>query len=176
MKRILINKGMLTLLLLSMVFSTGIFAQTASDYRAAAERGDKVAQYNLGVCYANGYGVSKDDAQAVNWYRKAAEQGDAMAQSNLGVCYANGYGVSKDYTQAVNWYRKAAEQGLAIAQYNLGNRYKNGEGVEKDANTALYWYEKSVNNKDADGLWVYEAKDFIKELKAAGYSSSSRLK
>jgi hypothetical protein len=38
----------------------------------------------------------------------------------------------------------------------------------------LYWYENAVSNKDADGLWVYKAKDAIKELKAAGYSSSSR--
>ena len=30
------------------------------------------AQYNLGVCYRDGTGVEKDDAEAVKWYRRAA--------------------------------------------------------------------------------------------------------
>ena len=33
------------------------------------------AQFNLGVMYANGRGVLKDEAEAVRWYRLAAEQG-----------------------------------------------------------------------------------------------------
>ncbi len=44
-----------------------------------------MAQYNLGVMYANGQGVPKDEKQAVVWYRKAAEQGYADAQHNLGL-------------------------------------------------------------------------------------------
>ena len=57
-------------------------------YRLAAEQGDASAQYNLGVMYAKGRGVLKDEAEAVRWYRLAAEQGDAYAQNNLGVMYA----------------------------------------------------------------------------------------
>ena len=66
------------------------------------------------VCYDNGQGVAKDDAEAVKWYRKAAEQNDAWAQFNLGYCYANGQGVAKDKVEAVKWYRKAAEQNYAV--------------------------------------------------------------
>jgi len=36
-----------------------------------------MAQYNLGVMYAKGQGVTQDNVQAVAWYRKAAEQGEA---------------------------------------------------------------------------------------------------
>jgi uncharacterized protein len=61
--------------------------------------------------YANGSGVTKDEAEAVKWYRKAAEQGLAVAQYFLGVMYANGSGVTKDETEAVKWHRKAADQG-----------------------------------------------------------------
>ena len=53
-------------------------------YRAAAEQGDADAQCKLGLCYANGCGVSKNYAEAVKWYRLAAEQGDTGAQNNLG--------------------------------------------------------------------------------------------
>ena len=77
------------------------------------------AQYNLGLCYYNGKGVTKNYTEAVKWYRKAAEQGDAYAQYNLGLCYKNGYGVPKDISQAVVWYRKAARQGDDGAQQAL---------------------------------------------------------
>ena len=87
------------------------------------------AQFNLGIMYANGEGVLKDDAEAVKWYRLAAEQGHANAQYNLGVMYDNGIGVLKDDAEAVKWYRLAAEQGYANAQHNLGAMYADGRGV-----------------------------------------------
>jgi Sel1 repeat len=59
----------------------------ASDYVAsllqAAEKGDAVAQKNLGVIYHNGQGVPQNDGLAVTWSRKAAEQGDADGENNL---------------------------------------------------------------------------------------------
>ncbi len=33
-------------------------------YQKAADQGDASAQYNLGVCYANGGGVEKNDRMA----------------------------------------------------------------------------------------------------------------
>ncbi|MGZ8942198.1 MAG: tetratricopeptide repeat protein, partial [Methylobacter sp.] len=75
--------------------------------------------YNLGVMYANGRGVPKDEREAVAWYRKAAEQGDAAAQYNLGWMYDHGQGVAKDEREAVAWYRKAAEQGDEDAKTRL---------------------------------------------------------
>ncbi|MEG1788763.1 MAG: tetratricopeptide repeat protein, partial [Kiritimatiellia bacterium] len=71
------------------------------------------------VCYANGEGVARDEAEAVKWYRMAAAQGYAAAQYNLGVCYAKGEGVARDTVEAVKWYRKAAEQGDSKAKKEL---------------------------------------------------------
>jgi TPR repeat protein len=48
-------------------------------------QGDAEAQSNLGIAYAFGKGVLKDDKQAVYWYKKAADQGDAEAQSTLNI-------------------------------------------------------------------------------------------
>jgi len=87
---------------------------------AAADAGLAEAQYNLGVCYADGDGVAKDAGQAVLWYRRAAEAGVADAQFNIGVCFANGDGAVKDEEQAVSWFRRAAEAGDADAQHILG--------------------------------------------------------
>ena len=52
-------------------------------YLKAARQGDALAQYNLGICYDNGYGVEKDLSEAVIWFRKAANQGHAEAQNML---------------------------------------------------------------------------------------------
>src|ERR1039458_965754 len=68
---------------------------------------------------AYGWGVTKDDTQAVSWYRKAADQGNAIAQSNLGIMYESGRGVGIDETQAIAWYRKAAEQGNEYAENKI---------------------------------------------------------
>ena len=97
-------------------FNDGYKAYQAKDYATAlkewkplAKQGDAPSQVNLGLMYERGYGVLKDDKQAVNWYRKAAEQGYFGAQYNLGVMYANGEGVLKDMTKAKYWIKKAYE-------------------------------------------------------------------
>ena len=108
--------------------------------REAAEHGVAVAQYALGVMYASGQGVSRDEAMAAQWYRLAAEQGDTRAQHNLGLMYMNGRGVAKDDAEAVRWYRQAAEQGVAESQNNLAVMYATGRGVPRDDAEAMRWY------------------------------------
>ena len=85
------------------VIPVAVDAQNPSaDYwRARAEAGEAIAQYNLGVLYATGRGVPRDDAEAVRWWRLAAEQGYAYAQYNLGNMYADGQGVPQDDAEAV---------------------------------------------------------------------------
>ncbi len=82
--------------------------------RKAAEQGDAAAQTNLGLMYANGEGVLKDDKAAVKWYRRAAEQGYADAQFNLGVMCHTGDALPKDYVAAYAWYSLAAFDGDEI--------------------------------------------------------------
>ena len=119
-------------------------------YRALATDGHAVAQFNLGLMYADGRWVPKDDAQAVHWYRRAAEQGDANAQHNLGLMYAQGHGVPKDDAQAVHWWRRAAEQGDAFAQFNLGAMYAQGRGVPRNEQLAYFWWLLAAARGDAE--------------------------
>jgi TPR repeat protein len=78
---------------------------------ARAEQGDALAQFNLGVKYANGEGVPQDYKAAVKWYRKAAEQGHALSQSRLGYMYYNGEGVLKDDVNAYAWFNVGSANG-----------------------------------------------------------------
>jgi TPR repeat protein len=125
-------------------------SETVSRYLKAAAQGDRSAQFNLGVLYANGQGVTKDEKEAVKWYRKAADQGSTLAQCYLGLCYEFGAGVSKDEIEAVKWYRKAADQGHAEAQCCLGLCYANGQGVTKDEKEAVKWYQKAADQGHAE--------------------------
>jgi TPR repeat protein len=139
------------LLTISCAFLTALCAPLAGqepdfpEVRKLAEAGNAVSQYNLGVAYAHGKKVNKDEAEAAKWYRKAADQGHAEAQFWLGSAYASGNGVTKDQSEAVKWYRKAADQGNANAQFWLGLAYSNGDGLKKDEKEAINWLRKAAN-------------------------------
>ena len=89
-----------------------------------ARQGKPQAQYNLGVVYFKGVGVSTDHEEAFKWFAKAANKNNDTAQNMLGVIYENGDGVSQDYSQAESWYRKAALNGNEAGFYNLGDLYE----------------------------------------------------
>ena len=110
---------------------------------------DAITQFNLGYCYQNGFGVSKDDSEAVKWYRMAAEQGDARSQYNLGLCHDSGQGVPKNLVEAAKWYHKAAEQGFSAAQFMIGHCLMTGEGVLQDLTEGVKWYRKSAEQGDS---------------------------
>ena len=95
----------------SRAYKSGDYATALREWRPLAEQGDPNAQYNLGVLYADGQGVTKDYKTAVKWYELAAEQGHISAQVNLAFMYANGKGVNRDFTRAFMWWDVAASQG-----------------------------------------------------------------
>jgi hypothetical protein len=72
---------------------------------ALIAQGNATAQdfLSIGIGYANGQGVAKNDYEAVKWFRLAAEQGNALAQAYLGMMYANGRGVQQDYILSYMW-------------------------------------------------------------------------
>ena len=104
-------------------FNIRDYAAALKKWRAVAEQGLAEAQFNLGLIYDNGLGVTEDNQEAVKWYRRAAEQGLTEAQNNLGLMYEKGEGISEDVKEAVRWYRRAALLGLAEAQVNLALMY-----------------------------------------------------
>jgi TPR repeat protein len=110
-------------------------------YRRAAERGQPVAQYELGRMYETGTGVRADFSKAAEWYRLAAGLGgNRDAQYALGQLYFTGRGVVNDYATAVTWFRKAANQGHPAALYLMGAVYLEGWSVFADPIEAYKWF------------------------------------
>jgi len=135
----------------------GDYATALREWRPLAEQGHAVAQYSLGLLYANGQGVPKDDAQARQWYEKAAAQGRADAQVNLGILYDYGRGVPQDFKKAVYWYRLSANQGNDLAQRQLGLLYERGDGVSQDYVQAYMWYSLGAANGAQRGAALRDA-------------------
>lgn len=139
------------------------YADAVKCYRKAAEKGHVLAQFCLGYCYGEGYGVRQDYFEAVKWYRKAAEKGNPDAQNRLGFCCYYGLGIARSDSEAIKWYRVAAEQGHMKAQFNLGICYENGYGVKQDYTEAITWYRKAA------GQGLAEAKNELERLIKTGH-------
>ena len=78
--------------------------------RTKAEKGNGLAQYNLGLAYAEGRGVHRDPAEAARWLRLAADQGGAAWQYALGRRFAEGKGVPQDEAAARHYLTLALSQ------------------------------------------------------------------
>ena len=124
---------LLAVLLLGAVAVAEDKPKTLKEVKAAAEGGDKDAQYKLGLMYTFGVGVPKDDAEAVKWYRKAAEQGEYFAHRSLGDMYANGEGVPQDDIEAYARYSVLATYYNAATNY----RYDDANKLLREAKAKL---------------------------------------
>ena len=99
--------------------------------KKACDGGNMRGCYNLGVMYADGNGVEKNEQQAVELYKKACDGGEMSGCTSLGVMYKKGFGVEKNEQKAVELYKKACDGGDMLGCAGLGVMYDNGNGVEK---------------------------------------------
>jgi TPR repeat protein len=77
------------------------------------------AQYNLGIAYIEGVGVSYDPFKANAYFEKAAAQGIMEAAYNLGLIYENGLLGKPQPEEALVWYKNAADKGSPEAKAAL---------------------------------------------------------
>lgn len=85
----------------------------------AAAKGDRDAEYNLGVMYDNriddhgnavdptddnGYSIDCNRTEAMKWLLRAAEHGLPRAQVRLAELYAAGPDTGRDYPRACQWF------------------------------------------------------------------------
>ena len=120
-----------------------------AELRAAAEKGDAIAQRLVANAYLTGEGARLDLTEGARWLRAAADQRDPVAQYTLGILYDEGKALPRDLREAVRWYELAAAQGLPDAQFNLAICYSKGEGVPKDLKSAAGWFRKAAEQGDA---------------------------
>ena len=118
-----------------------------------ADRGNVVAQMQLGLIYARGEGVLRDDVTALNWLTRAAEQGQSEAQFEVGVMHRDGLGTPIDGMQALKWFERAAERGVPHAFNAIGEMYLGHRDVAQDYKVALVWFVRGAQLDNADALY-----------------------
>ena len=127
-------------------YNHGDFETALRVFRPLADKGQVMAEYILGLMYANGHGVPESYPEGLKWLTKAAEQGEAKAQFSVGVIYFKGLGIPKNEAEALKWYKRSADQGYATAQYNLAAMYAKGQAVAQDVVTAHVLYSLAAKH------------------------------
>lgn len=146
-------------------YRAGDAARSVSALRYAADAGEKLAQWKLGRMYADGDGVSRDDAKAYDYFSKLVEHFSdddpdprelsmvANAFVSVGVYMRDGVAsanIEPDLDRAVDLFRYAATYFRnADAQYHLGRMYLDGAGVKRDSRQAVSWLELAARKGHA---------------------------
>lgn len=132
----------------------------AAHWQKLADFGMADAQMELGLLYAEGKGVTKDEQKAYTLLHHSAESGHARAYYHLGHLYERNPGFvpasethvnaaiaplplpdrKEGYRIAADYYRQALDKGEWRAAYNLGKMYEKGRGVPEDKTQALTYY------------------------------------
>lgn len=84
--------------------------------RKAAQQGNSRAEFNLGVAYANGFGLQKSYTKADYWFNKSAILGDQKAEVNLGIAFLKGDGVPANKRKGLYLIKEAAAAGNMHAE------------------------------------------------------------
>lgn len=143
-------------------------------YTKAANKGERSAQYRLGLIYDKSDEVGNIKAhithggwvhyeekekyfpflynkkETMKWFRMAAEQGHTEAQYKLGqlLSYEKGH-----EEEGFKWILKAAENGLRSAQYSTAESYEDGKGIARNYSEALKWYKKCADQNDSFSMY-----------------------
>ena len=96
------------------------FTEAMEELRPAARSGNAEAEELIGIMYAMGLGVERDDRRAFEWYMRASLKGHPGAQSGIAWYYEIGRGMpAPDLVRAYTWYVLSAIGGdpdAAISQ------------------------------------------------------------
>lgn len=99
---------------------TGQFNAAYNALWPAARSGNADAEELIGVMYAMGLGVERDDQRAFEWYLRSSMKGHPGAQSGVGWYYEVGRGMpAPDLVRAYMWYNLSAIGGDPDAAISL---------------------------------------------------------
>ena len=102
------------------LMEAGQFTEARTLFERYARSGNADAEELIGVMYAMGLGVPRDDERAFEWYLRASMKGHPGAQSGLGWYYELGRGLpAPDLVRAYLWYALSAIGGDPDALVSL---------------------------------------------------------
>ena len=141
-------------------------------YRKAADQGDDVAQFNLGLAHLDGtFGAEVNPAETLKLWLLSAAQGNAGALKDLGVFWKDGLSGKKNLAKGIDFLKLAVEKGSTTAAFLLGEIYSEGRGVPVNMTLAAKYFRKAAekesdvalqNSRTAD-MHFNTAMDYLQE-------------
>ncbi|QSN61373.1 tetratricopeptide repeat protein [Caballeronia sp. M1242] len=135
-------------------YNAGNLVAARSEFRRAAEKGSRLAQFNYAMMLLNGEGGAADVPEGKKWLRRAADANMTHAQYVYGKMYDDGEFVEKDPAEAHRWFLRAANQGHVQAELALANQFLDGRGTARDNTQAFTWYKKAAQGGDMTAQYV----------------------
>ena len=140
--------------------------ESRKQLRAAAEKGDVYAAYQLAEAYEWGLipsmrkaGEGETDGEIVEdepqpaafcipWYKKAADGGIVRAMVKLSKCFRDGKYTEKNPDKYLDWAEKAAAQGEVWGLFQMGEYYRGYGELE----AAAAYYAAAAQQGDSKAL------------------------
>ena len=115
-------------------------------YRKAADQGDPVSQYYLGLLlYNQKPGRPQAPAETVKLWENSAAQGNVGAIKDMGLLWLKGEVNGKtDIHKAIKYLAEAARLGHIQAMYVLGEIHEKGLNGKVDKDLAIKYYKKAA--------------------------------
>jgi TPR repeat protein len=135
-------------------YNQGNLPVALAEFRAAAHKGNRLAEFNYAMMLLNGEGASANVNEGKQWLRKAADANMSHAQYVYARMYDDGEFVGRDPAEAHRWYLKAARQGHVLAQLALANQFLDGRGTARNFSEAFVWYKKAAAGGDMTAQYV----------------------
>ena len=125
-----------------------------SDMYMAAQRGEAVAQCQLGLHYQLGFELEKDRSKAMEWYSKAAAQGQPMGHYLIAGLLTSGTPQTKDVARALKHLEFAAVGGVTEAFAILSEVYEVGDLVGRDMIKSYSWQLAGMRLAKDESMFV----------------------
>ncbi|MGF6725942.1 TPR repeat protein [Paraburkholderia sp. GAS41] len=135
-------------------YNAGNLSSALTEFHKAAERGNRLAEFNYAMMLLNGEGTTANPDEGKKWLRKAADANMSHAQYVYGKMYDDGEFVGRDPVEAHRWFLKAAQQGHVQAELALANQFLDGRGTARDNRQAFIWYKKAAEGGDMTAQYV----------------------
>jgi TPR repeat protein len=135
-------------------YNAGSFRAALVQFRDAAERGDRLAQFDYAMMLINGEGVTANADEGLRWLKRAAAANMTQAQYVYGRMFDDGEFVARDPAEAHRWFLKAARQGHVEAELALANQFLDGRGTSRDNRQAFVWYKQAADAGEPTAQYV----------------------
>lgn len=119
------------------------FALAEKYFKIAADKGNRKAQYKLGLMYEYGY-VQSDIEKAIHYHTLAAAQGDAKSAYHLAMLYSNSE--HKNFQEAFKYAEFSAKKGVMEGEFLFAIFLFYGRGCIADEEKAFKYFTRAYEH------------------------------